>query len=146
LRTFARRSAIPVELSGAIEHRLPEPIEVAAYYVVSEALTNTAKHANASQVDIEASARDGSLRLSIRDDGVGGADPAGGSGLVGLRDRVEALGGSIEITSPPGHGTHLVVQFPLKLDLTVDGPLASLSRAGSVAASPRQRGRGRSRT
>ncbi len=112
LRTLARRSAIPVELSGAIE----------------------------------ASARDGSLRLSIRDDGVGGADPAGGSGLVGLRDRVEAWGGSIEITSPPGHGTHLVVQFPLKLDLTVDSPLARQSRAGSVAASPRQRGRGRSRT
>ncbi len=146
LRTLARRSAIPVELSSVIEHRLPEPIEVAAYYVVSEALTNTAKHANASQVDIEASARDGSLRLSIRDDGVGGADPAVGSGLVGLRDRVEALGGSIEITSPPGHGTHLVVQFPLKLDLTVDGLLARQSRAGSVAASPRQRGRGRSRT
>jgi signal transduction histidine kinase len=146
LRTLARRSATPVELSGVIEHRLPELIEVAAYYVVSEALTNTAKHANASRVDIEASARDGSLRFSIRDDGVGGADPAGGSGLVGLRDRVEALGGSIEITSPPGHGTHLVVQFPLKLDLTVDSPLARQSRAGSVAASPRQRGRGRSRT
>jgi signal transduction histidine kinase len=146
LRTLARRSAIPVELSGIIEHRLPEPIEVAAYYVVSEALTNTAKHANASQIDIKASARDGSLRLSIRDDGVGGAEPAGGSGLVGLRDRVEALGGSIEITSPPGHGTHVVVQFPLELDPTVDSPLARQSLAGSVAASPRQRGRGRSRT
>jgi signal transduction histidine kinase len=120
--------------------------EVAAYYVVSEALTNTAKHANAFQVDIEASARDGSLRLSIRDDGVGGADPAGGSGLVGLRDRVEALSGSIEITSPPGHGTHIVVQFSLELDLTVDSPLVRQSLAGSVAASPRERGRGRSRT
>jgi signal transduction histidine kinase len=113
LRTLARRSAIPVELSGVPEHRLPEPIEVAAYYVVSEALTNAAKHADASHVDIEASAQDSSLRLSIRDDGVGGAEPAHGSGLIGLRDRVEALGGLIEITSPPGHGTQVVVQFPL---------------------------------
>jgi signal transduction histidine kinase len=115
LRTLARRSAIPVELSGVIERRLPEPIEIAVYYVVSEMLTNAAKHANASRVDIEASARDGSLQLSIRDDGVGGADPTGGSGLVGVRDRVEALGGSIELTSPPGQGTHVVVQFPLSL-------------------------------
>jgi signal transduction histidine kinase len=113
LRTLARRSAIPVELSGVPEHRLPEPIEVAAYYVVSEALTNAAKHADASHVDIEASAQDSSLRLSIRDDGVGGAEPAHGSGLIGLRDRVEALGGLIEITSPPGHGTQVVVQFLL---------------------------------
>ncbi|HTF51383.1 MAG TPA: GAF domain-containing protein [Pseudonocardia sp.] len=120
LRALARRSAIPVELSGVPAHRLPEPIEVAAYYVVSESLTNAAKHADASQVDIEASARDSSLRLSIRDDGVGGAEPARGSGLVGLRDRVEALGGLIEITSPAGHGTHIVVQFPLELDVTTD--------------------------
>jgi signal transduction histidine kinase len=132
LRTLARRAAIPAELGGVIEHRLPEPIEVAAYYVVSEALTNAAKHANASHVDIEASARDGSLRLSIRDDGVGGAEPAGGSGLVGIRDRVEALGGSIEITSPPRHGTHIVVRFPLELDLTVDSPPESWS-AGTPA-------------
>ena len=120
LRALARRSAIPVELSGVPAHRLPEPIEVAAYYVVSESLTNAAKHADASQVDIEASARDSSLRLSIRDDGVGGAEPARGSGLVGLRDRVEALGGLIEITSPAGHGTHIVVQFPLELDVITD--------------------------
>ena len=122
LRTLARRSAIPVVLGHVVDHRLPEPIEVAAYYVVSEALTNATKHANASQVDVEAAARDGSLRLSIRDDGVGGAEPAGGSGLVGLRDRVEALGGSIDLASPPGHGTQLVVQLPLELALTVDSP------------------------
>jgi signal transduction histidine kinase len=120
LRTLARRSAIPVELRGVIEQRLPEPIEVAAYYVVSEALTNALKHANASRVVVKAAVRDGSLLLSIRDDGVGGASPAGGSGLIGLRDRVEALGGSIEISSPPRGGTRLAVQLPLELDLTAD--------------------------
>jgi signal transduction histidine kinase len=120
LRTVARRSAIPVELGHVIEDRLPEPIEVAAYYVVSEALTNAAKHAHAFRVDVEAAVRDNSLLLSIRDDGVGGANPAGGSGLIGLRDRVEALGGSIEIDSPPGRGTNVVVRLPLEFDLTVD--------------------------
>jgi PAS domain S-box-containing protein len=119
-RTLARRSAIPVELDNSIAERLPEPLEVAAYYVVSEALANATKHANASCVGVEAATRDSSLRLSIRDDGVGGADPGRGSGLVGLRDRVEALGGSIEISSPPGHGTHVAVQLPLELDLPVD--------------------------
>jgi signal transduction histidine kinase len=120
LETLAGRAAVPVALAARIDRGLPESVQVAAYYVVSEALTNAAKHANASRVDIEASVRDGSLRLSVRDDGVGGAEPARGSGLVGLRDRVEAVGGSIEITSPPGHGTHVVVQLPLELDLTVD--------------------------
>jgi signal transduction histidine kinase len=120
LRTLARRSAIPVELGAVIEHRLPEPIEVAAYYVASEALTNAAKHASASHVEVEAAVRDSSLLLSIRDNGVGGANPAVGSGLIGLRDRVEALGGSIEINSPPGRGTHVAVQLPLELDLTVE--------------------------
>jgi signal transduction histidine kinase len=120
LRTLGRRSAIHVELHDVTEERLPEPVEVAAYYVVSEALTNAAKHANASRVDIEADVQDNSLRLSIRDDGAGGANPASGSGLIGLRDRVEALGGSIGIDSPPGHGTHVVVRLPLKLDLTPD--------------------------
>jgi PAS domain S-box-containing protein len=121
LRTVARRSAIPVKLGVVIEHRLPEAIEVAAYYVVSEALTNATKHANATRLDVEAAVRGNSLRLSIRDDGVGGADPARGSGLIGLRDRVEALGGSIEVDSPSGQGTHITVLFPLDLDLTADG-------------------------
>jgi PAS domain S-box-containing protein len=116
LETLAGRAAVPVALAARIDRGLPESVQVAAYYVVSEALTNAAKHANASRVDIEASVRDGSLRLSVRDDGVGGAEPARGSGLVGLRDRVEAVGGSIEITSPPGHGTHVVVQLPVELD------------------------------
>jgi PAS domain S-box-containing protein len=114
LRTLARRSAIPVELGSVIDHRLPEPVEVAAYYVVSEALTNAVKHADASRVNVDADVRDGSLRLSIRDDGVGGADPAEGSGLIGLRDRVEALGGSVEIESPAGRGTCVTVELPVE--------------------------------
>jgi signal transduction histidine kinase len=113
LRTLARRSAIPIQFAALVDRRLPEPIEVAAYYVVSEALTNATKHANASQVNIDAAARDSSLRLSIRDDGVGGADPARGSGLVGLCDRVEALGGTIDVESRAGVGTAVVVAFPL---------------------------------
>jgi len=121
LRTLARRSALPVELGRVVDERLPEPIEVAAYYVISEALTNATKHAKASGVDIEAAAQNASLRLSIRDDGVGGAEPAAGSGLLGLRDRVEALGGSIEIISPRGQGTHVIVELPLELDLSTDG-------------------------
>jgi len=115
LRTLARRAAIAVELDAAAMARLPEPIEVAAYYVVSEALTNATKHARASVVRVAVEERDDSLRLSIRDDGVGGADPARGSGMIGLRDRAEALGGSIEVSSPPGEGTLILVQLPLRL-------------------------------
>jgi signal transduction histidine kinase len=113
LKTLARRSAIPVKLGRVVDRRLPEPIEVAAYYVVSEALANVTKHANASRVDIEGSVRDGRLRLSVRDDGVGGADPGRGSGLVGLQDRVEALGGTIKIDSSAGSGTCVVVTLPI---------------------------------
>jgi GAF domain-containing protein len=120
LRTLVRRSAVPVELGGEIEQRLPEPIEVAAYYVVSEALTNVTKYANASQVDVDASARDGRLWLSIRDDGIGGADPTRGSGLLGLTDRVEALGGSIRIHSRPDEGTHISAELPLDLERDKD--------------------------
>jgi signal transduction histidine kinase len=116
LRTLARRSALPVELRVAAEARWAEPIEVASYYVVSEALTNATKHARASRVEVDVAERGGRLRLSIRDDGVGGADLRRGSGLIGLRDRVEALGGSIEVISPAGEGTHIVVELPLELD------------------------------
>jgi signal transduction histidine kinase len=115
LRTIARRAAIAVELEIAAITRLPGPIEVAAYYVVSEALTNATKHAQASVVWIAVEQREDCLRLSIRDDGKGGAEPTRGSGLIGLRDRAEALGGSIEVNSPAGHGTRLLVQLPLRL-------------------------------
>jgi signal transduction histidine kinase len=114
LRTLARRSAVPVELDLAADRRLPERIEVAAYYVVSEALTNAAKHAQASHVKVELEAADSAVMLSVRDDGVGGADPARGSGLVGLRDRVEALGGKLEVASPAGSGTSLRVEIPIE--------------------------------
>jgi signal transduction histidine kinase/uncharacterized protein YoaH (UPF0181 family) len=113
LKTLARRSTVPVRLNVAIDDRLPERVEVAAYYVVSEALTNVARHARASVVSVDAVGRSGTLELSIRDDGAGGADPAGGTGLIGLKDRVEALGGTISVDSPTGGGTTLVVVFPL---------------------------------
>ena len=115
LRTLARRSTVPVELDEITDTRLPEPIEVAAYYVASEALANAAKHAQASRIEVSLAPRDGALLLSIRDDGIGGADPIRGSGLVGLTDRVEALGGSIRVESRPGDGTHIAVELPLEL-------------------------------
>ncbi|WP_162606234.1 GAF domain-containing protein [Jiangella asiatica] len=113
LRTLARRSAVPVELSLRLAKRYADPVEVAAYYVVSEALTNTAKHANATHAEIVAEERDGTLRLLVRDDGVGGTDLTDGTGLAGLSDRVEALGGTFRITSPAGGGTRIQVSLPL---------------------------------
>jgi signal transduction histidine kinase len=97
LRTLTRRSSVPVELDVRTKGRLWEPVEVAAYYVVSEALTNVAKHADASWVRVNVEATDGVLRISVHDDGVGGADLRHGSGLVGLKDRVEALAGRISL-------------------------------------------------
>jgi PAS domain S-box-containing protein len=113
LRALARRSAVPVELRVSIDERLADHVEVGAYYVVSEALTNAAKHARASNVEVSVDVNDGKLRLTIGDDGVGGADPAQGSGLTGLADRVAALGGTIAISSPPGAGTSLRVELPV---------------------------------
>ncbi|HMI29324.1 MAG TPA: GAF domain-containing sensor histidine kinase [Gaiellaceae bacterium] len=114
LRELAHRSTIPVALDVAIDERLPEQVEIAAYFVVSEALANTAKHARASRIDISAGLGKGGLLLSIDDDGVGGVDPHRGSGLTGLSDRVEALGGSIRVRSRSGEGTHIVVELPLE--------------------------------
>jgi PAS domain S-box-containing protein len=113
LKALARRSAVPVELHLSVDERLADHVEVAAYYVVSEALANTAKYARASNVEINAQVHDGRLLLTIGDDGVGGADPGRGSGLTGLADRVAALGGTIAITSPPGEGTSLRVELPV---------------------------------
>ena len=118
LRTLVRRSTIPVELDVPAGTRLPEPIAVAAYYAASEALANSAKHAQASHMQVSLATRNGSLVLSIRDDGVGGADAGRGSGLVGLQDRVEALGGTIGIDSPPGDGTSILVTLPLDVEST----------------------------
>ena len=115
LKTLGRRSTVPVELDLAVDRRLPESAEVAAYYVVAEALTNAAKHARASQVTVRAEAGDANLHLSIRDDGIGGADSAKGSGLTGLIDRVEAVGGKMAISSRPGSGTSLLVEIPVEV-------------------------------
>ncbi|HEY2081090.1 MAG TPA: ATP-binding protein, partial [Streptosporangiaceae bacterium] len=113
LNNLARRSVIPVLLDAQTPARLPEPVEVAAYYVICEALTNAAKHSNASVVQVSAKIAGKVLHLQVRDDGDGGADPALGSGLMGLKDRVEALGGTIAIHSPAGAGTSLDADLPL---------------------------------
>ena len=113
LKALARRSSVPVELHLDVDRRLPEQIEVATYYVVSEALANAAKHARASTLRVDAGTENGVVRLSISDDGVGGANPAAGSGLVGLKDRVEALGGELRISSTPGEGTALAATIPI---------------------------------
>jgi signal transduction histidine kinase len=117
LEVLARRSAVPAELDVAVEGRLPEQVEIAAYYVVSEALTNVAKHAAASAVQIQVDTLQGegtdTLRVQVRDDGRGGAALAGGTGLRGLKDRVEALGGRIFLDSPPESGTILRLELPL---------------------------------
>ena len=105
LKALARRSTVPVRLDVRVEGRLPEQIEVAAYYAIAEAMTNAAKHARASVVDVAVDIAGGVLRVRIDDDGCGGANPAEGSGLVGLEDRVEALGGQLWLASPAGAGT-----------------------------------------
>ncbi|MCW2676198.1 MAG: hypothetical protein JWR70_1238 [Modestobacter sp.] len=113
LKGLARRSAVPVRLDVSVDGRLPEPIELAAYYVVCEALTNTAKHAAATVIDVQVAADAGVLRVCVRDDGRGGADLTRGTGLVGLTDRVEALGGHLSLQSPPGAGTTMQMALPL---------------------------------
>jgi signal transduction histidine kinase len=113
LKTLARRSAVPVDLDIQVDRRLPEQVETAAYYTVAEALTNAAKHARATAADIHVAESDGVLRLRVHDNGRGGADFGHGSGLVGLRDRAEALGGHLRLHSPPGVGTTLEVTLPL---------------------------------
>ena len=113
LKVLARRSAVPVRLDVRVDRQLPEQVELAAYYVVSEALTNAARHAAASEVDVEVEAHEGVLRIAVRDDGRGGATFAHGSGLVGLRDRVEVLGGEFSLRSPPGAGTTVSIAVSL---------------------------------
>jgi signal transduction histidine kinase len=109
---LAARSPVPVEIADIPQERLAEPVEAAAYYLIAEALTNVAKYAGASSVRVGVAAGDGRVVVEVSDDGAGGADPAGGSGLRGLADRVEALGGSLEVDSPPGAGTTLRAEIP----------------------------------
>jgi signal transduction histidine kinase len=113
LKTLARRCPIPVDLDIKADRRLPEPIEVATYYVVSEALTNAAKHANSPRATVGVEAVAAALRISVRDDGCGGAGFARGTGLAGLKDRVEALGGRMSLHSPRGAGTTVRAELPL---------------------------------
>ena len=112
LEGLASRAPLPVELTK-LGRRLPEPVEAAAYYVVSEAVANVVKHAGAGSVDVRVEAENGSVRIEVADDGSGGADPACGSGLRGLADRVEALDGHLQVESPPGGGTRVVAEIPL---------------------------------
>ena len=118
LRALARRSEIPVDVDVRLDERLPAPVEAAAYYIVSEALTNVAKHASANVVQLIATRDDAALTLEVRDDGIGGVDPERGSGILGLTDRVEALGGTISIVSPAGHGTTVAVELPIATSVT----------------------------
>jgi signal transduction histidine kinase len=120
IKGLARRSPIPVGLDLSVNSRMPEQVEVAAYYVVAEALTNAAKYARASEVTVRAGIANGSLHLTIVDDGIGGAVVGSGSGLIGLKDRVAALGGHLDVVSPAGRGTTLAATIPLKA-LTADG-------------------------
>jgi signal transduction histidine kinase len=116
IKTLAHRSTLPVTLDIAAPRRLPETVEVAAYYVVAEALTNAAKHAQASEVIVRINSDPGILNLLVRDNGIGGADSAKGSGLIGLKDRVEALGGHMHVASQPGRGTSLHATMPISTD------------------------------
>jgi len=120
LRALAHRSTIPVNLDITADVRLAEPIEVAAYFVASEALANASKHSQASHADLSLAQRDGRLMLSVGDDGVGGADPTRGSGLVGLADRVAALGGAISVDSRQGAGTRITAELPVELEAPQD--------------------------
>jgi signal transduction histidine kinase len=113
LRTLARRSPIPVELRVVTEPRPPEAVEVAAYYAISEALTNAIKYSQASSISIAVEVSGDTLRILVRDDGVGGASPGRGSGLTGLIDRVGALDGKLDLESPDGEGTMIEIQLPV---------------------------------
>jgi signal transduction histidine kinase len=112
LDELCRRAALPTHLSLELDRRLPDHVESAAYFVASEALTNAAKHSHASEVRVAASCAGGALTVEVADDGIGGAGTGGGSGLRGLADRVEALGGRFTVSSPPGRGTTLRAEIP----------------------------------
>jgi PAS domain S-box-containing protein len=120
LRALARRSPIKVDLDVEVETRPAEAIETAVYYVASEALTNAAKHSQASRISVAVATVGNMLRATIDDDGIGGAEASAGSGLVGLIDRVEALGGRFALDSPVSKGTRISIDLPLGLELTDD--------------------------
>ena len=114
LEALAARAPVPVDVSGVPEDPLPAPIEAAAYFVTAEALTNVAKYANATEASVLVEVDDGNLRVAVQDDGIGGADPALGTVLRGLRDRVDALDGRLAIESEEGCGTRVTIELPLE--------------------------------
>jgi signal transduction histidine kinase len=118
LRSLTRRSGVPVDLDLKIDRRLPQSIEITTYFVVSELLANAAKHAQASNARVQVSVDVGRLRAVVSDDGKGGARPGHGSGLTGLADRVEALGGRLTLTSRRGHGTTVSIELPLDAQIS----------------------------
>jgi signal transduction histidine kinase len=132
LKALARRSSLPLELDLPAHQRYPGRVEVAAYYVACEALTNAVKHGKASFARLRVTCSERVLTLSIRDDGVGGADLSHGSGLIGLVDRVEAAGGTISVESPPGRGTSICVQLPLA-EVTAAASTAGIASLSEVA-------------
>jgi signal transduction histidine kinase len=126
LQGLAKRSPVPADLNLAIPERLDRAIEAAAYFLVSEAVTNAAKHAQAERLSVAVAKTDGNLVVTVTDDGVGGADAGRGSGLTGLADRVEAVGGRLEIASPRGEGTRICARLPTQV-------LGSLNAAAGLA-------------
>jgi signal transduction histidine kinase len=132
VQSLARRAPLPVDVRGVVPERLEPAIETAAYFIVAEALTNVAKYARANAVSVDLQCTNGTLVVTIADDGVGGADPGRGSGLRGLVDRVQAVGGRLEVYSPPSEGTRLRAQLPTNV-------LGSLCASSPVAADRRFR-------
>ena len=147
LRGLARRSAVPVALEIQVEGRLPEQVETAAYFAVAEALTNAAKHADATVVSVAVEVHDRVLRVRVSDDGRGGADPCAGSGLVGLKDRVEALGGRFAVQTAPGAGSTVHAELPLRspapspFEFGLGGPADGIGRSARWDFAPGTVGR-----
>jgi PAS domain S-box-containing protein len=123
LRALARRSPVPVKVDVSVSERPSESTETAVYYAISEALANAAKHARASEISVVVTTSGSEIRATIEDDGSGGAEMSAGSGLVGLIDRIEALGGRFALDSPPGHGTRISIVMPL-----VAGPIEGVAQ------------------
>jgi PAS domain S-box-containing protein len=134
LRALARNSPVPVNLDVSVAERPAESIEIAVYYVVSEALANVAKHAQASEIAVTVNSSGGKVGATIEDDGIGGAEASAGSGLVGLIDRVEALGGRFALESPPGVGTRISVELPLTTQPVADVKLPQVTDADTLRA------------
>jgi hypothetical protein len=139
LDDLASRATVPVEVLAAPEERLPDAVEAAAYFVVSECLANIGKHAQATSATVSVAAADGHLDVVVADDGVGGAELAGGSGMQGLADRVGALSGTLAVDSPPGEGTRVTASIPLEQPDAAHGPLPAATRPRVLSAEEAER-------